>query len=261
MTRPRAVMNGGLGGFVTIGSTIVMETLGHGKVTWPKNRRRRRNKSPPSSIVQESDKYFVKQEIVPPFAENCQQAPRTPRTPVSRYNVLLTPSSGYSNNPLTPKYSSPLELPGSLLLPSQGFPQSDPPCTPARLPAPSRSSSEDSDCIWTPGFSVSSATDIEDDEMPKSFPPKHLLRAAKSGKARDFSAPAFHELTIGKPLSTMSTDELLAELPQLTTEAIKAIWIPAIIKQHDRIKNLLQGAADVRLDTNTEFQGLGQVCY
>jgi hypothetical protein len=270
-TRQRAITNCGLGGFVTIGSLMVMENKqGDGKATWPKNRRRKRNRPSPISIIRESDKYFVKQEIVSPVAENYPM--RTPRTPVSRYNQLLTPSCDYNNNlpplamPLTPKQqiiSSPLELPGSLLLPSQGFPQSDPPCTPARLPAQSRSrsSSEESDCVWTPGFSVSSATDIEDDEMPKSFPLKHLPRAAKPGKPRNFSAPATHELDIGKPISAMSTDELLMELPQMPAEAVQAIWVPAMVKQHDRIKNLLQDAADVRLDTNSELQDYGQVSF
>jgi hypothetical protein len=270
-TRQRAATSFGLGGFVTIGNLMLKENRqGDGKATWPKNRRRKRNKPPPISIIRESDKYFVKQEIESPVAKNYPT--RTRRTPVLRYNQLLISSCDYNNNlpplaaPLTPKQqiiSSPLELPGSLLLPSQGFPQSDPPCTPARLPAPSRSqsSSEESDRVWTPAFSVSSATDIEDDEMPKSFPPKHLPRAAKPGKSRNFSTPATHELDIGKPISAMCADELLTELPQIPAEAVQAIWVPAMVKQHDRIKNLLQDAADVRFDTNSELQDFGQVSF
>ena len=266
VTRQRAVSNGGLGGFVTIGSIMVMETRqGDGKATWPKNRRRKRNEPPPISIIQESDKFFVKQEVLSPTTESGLL--RTPRTPVSRYNPLLTPSSVYSNylppTPVTPKQQiipSASELPGSLLLPSQGFPQSDPPCTPARLPALSRSSSEESDSVWTPAQSVSSATtDIEDNEMLKNFPPKHLPRAAKSNKPRIFSSPVAHELEIGKPMSTMDADELLDELPQLSPEAVKAIWIPAMFKQHEKIKKLLQVAADARVNTNNDVYHLGQV--
>lgn len=269
-TRRRAVSNGGLGGFVTIGSIRVMETSqGDGKATWPKNGRRRKNKPPPISIIQDSDKYFVKQEVLSPTPIAEDKFTLSPRTPISRYNALLTQSGVHGNHlpppqpPLTPKQQllpSALELPGSLLLPSQGFPQSDPPCTPARpLLCPSRSSSEESDQIWTPAISTSSATDIEDDEMPKPFPPKHLPRAAKTSKSRNFTAPAAQELGIGKPISAMSAEELLEELPQLGSDAVKAIWIPAMIKQHDRIKKLLQDAADVRLDTSSGIHDFGQV--
>jgi hypothetical protein len=267
--RRRAFSNGGLGGFVTIGSIRVMETSqGDGKATWPKNGRRRKNKPPPISIIQDSDKYFVKQEVLSPTPISDEKCTLSPRTPISRYNALMTQSSVYGNHlpppqpPLTPKHQllpSALELPGSLLLPSQGFPQSDPPCTPARtLLCPSRSSSEESDQIWTPAISTSSATDIEDDEMPKPFPPKHLPRVAKASKSRNFTAPASQE-RIGKPISAMSAEELLEELPQIGSDAVKAIWIPAMIKQHDRIKKLLQDAADVRLDTSSDIHDFDQV--
>lgn len=268
-TRQRAVSNGGLGGFVTIGSIRVMETnQGDGKATWPKNRRRKKDRPAPISIIQGSDKFFIKQEVLSPTPIADESLPQSPRTPVSRYNPLLK-SASVSNNHLPPPppphtkqqcLPAALELPGSLLLPSQGFPQSDPPCTPSRtLPCLSRSSSEESDQIWTPAISISSATDIEDDEMPRPFPPMHLPRAAKPSKLRDHEASATQELGIGKPISSMSAEELLSELPRLDAGVVKSVWVPAMIRQHDRIKKLLQDAADVRFDANIGIQDFDQV--
>jgi hypothetical protein len=90
--RTRAVSNGGLGGFVTIGSIRVMETSqGDGKATWPKNRRRK-NRPPPISIIEGIDKYFIKQEVMSPTPIAEDKCSPSPRTPISRYNALLTPS-------------------------------------------------------------------------------------------------------------------------------------------------------------------------
>ena len=250
-----------------------METnQGDGKATWPKNRRRRKGRPAPISIIQGNDKFFIKQEVLSPTPID-DSLPISPRTPVLRYNPLMKTACVPINHlpPIPPPHTkqqllpAALELPGSLLLPSQGFPQSDPPCTPARrLPCLSRSSSEESDQtwtdqIWTPASAFSSTTEIEDDEMPRPFPPMHLPRVAKASKLRDCEAPVTPELGVGKPISSMSAEELLSELPQLDANTVKSVWVPAMLKQHERIKKLLQDACNVRFDASIEIHDFDQV--
>lgn len=57
----------------------------------------------------------------------------------------------------------------------------------------------------------------------------------------------------------MTAEELLKELPQLSPHTVKAIWIPAMIEQHNRIKKLMQEAAEIRLDTSSDIHEFGQV--
>jgi hypothetical protein len=79
-------------------------------------------------------------------------------------------------------------------------------------------------------------------------------------KLRNFTSPPPQELGIGKPISAMSAEELLEELPLLNPDVMKAFWIPAMLKQYERIKKLLQDAAEVHLEASGDIHEFGQVC-
>lgn len=155
--------------------------------------------------------------------------------------------------PTTPEQTAilPVELPGSILLPSQGFPQADPPITPARDDYRSRWS-EESRRSPTPSLDSSSTTDGEMDIF------KNLTSPQKgSVRAKTFSASRMKETS--KPFTAMSAEELMQCLPDLNMSLVLHSWVPAMEKELKRIKALLQGAAEVRLQSQANLGIFGTV--
>lgn len=157
--------------------------------------------------------------------------------------------------PPTPEQTTPLpiELPGSILLPSQGFPQADPPVTPARDKIQARPRDE-SRRSSTPSLDTSSTTETDMDIFKHlTSPPKQSHRANTSS-----SAPVN---STSKPFTAMSVEELMQCLPDLTMSVVSHNWVPAMEGELKRIKSLLQEAAEVRLESQTDMKNFGNVSF
>lgn len=157
--------------------------------------------------------------------------------------------------PTTPDQTTPLpvELPGSILLPSQGFSQADPPVTPARdkFQAPS---SEVSTRSSVPSLDTSSTTDTEMDMFKNLTSPQK-----RSHRSKTFSSSPTKSTS--KPFTAMSAEELMRCLPHLNMSVITGNWAPAMEVELKRIKGLLQGAAEVRLDSQADLKSYAMVSF
>lgn len=186
-------------------------------------------------------------------------SPARASPPVSRYNVTerVRFSASVPGTPATPDSKvnlQPVELPGSLLLPSQGFPQSEPPVTPSRQTF-ERSYSDESSSVWscTPELSTCSTVTASDMDVLRSFSPKKVTKS-------NISSPATASVhKIGKPFSAMTAEDLIQCLPHCSPSMITNTWVPAMLREHRKIKNLLQDAADIKMDANAELRDLGAV--
>jgi hypothetical protein len=247
---------------------LIWDHVNGGKTTWPK---RRKQRPPPIDVgidgcllmtTLTSTSVMMPGRRTPltpgtPWTVNTANAavadmtPSRASPPVSRYNVggqaqVYTMMPGTPSTP-EPKFKSePAELPGSLLLPSQGFPQSEPPVTPARQTF-GRSFSDQSSSNWssTPGLSTCSAVTTAEMEVK---PTRSSTSTASVPK-------------IGKPFSAMTAEELIQCLPQCSPSTIYNTWAPAMLREHQKIKNLLQNASEIMNNRNTELRDFGAVCY
>jgi hypothetical protein len=276
-TRPRAVSNGGLGGFVQLEPLIWDQSHGS-KSTWP---RRRKQRPPPIDLGIEGSLLLTTVASTAFIIQGCR-TPVTPGTPwamktanpavramtparasppVSRYSVTgrARVYASMPETPATPESNpsvQPVELPGSLLLPSQGFPQSEPPVTPSRQTFGRSYSDESSSTLCsTPGLSTCSTATAAEMDVLRSFSPKK-----KPTKSTTSSASTHSVHKIGKPFSAMTAEELIQCLPECSSTMIVNTWVPAMLREYQKIKKLLQDASDVQMDTNTELRDFGAVC-
>jgi hypothetical protein len=275
--RPRAISNGGLGGFVQV-DQLIWDHVNGGKTTWPKRRKQR-----PSPIDVGIDGNILLTTLT--STSVVIPGPRTPVTPGTPWTVNTTnaaftdmmasrtspPISRYNmsgqarvynwmpGTPSTPEpnfKSEPVELPGSLLLPSQGFPQSEPPVTPARQTFGRSYSGESSSTLSsTPGLSTGSAVTATEMDVLRSFSPKKKEAKPTTSSASTTSVPK-----IGKPFSAMTAEELIQCLPQCSPSTICNAWVPAMLREHQKIKSLLQDALEIKVNGNVELRDFGAVC-
>lgn len=224
--------------------------------------------------------------------DHCQKATIITPPPLSRYNqhghdlyLELSPQlSHLSQNGcafdtqriVTPTRAQstlgePIELPGSLLLPSQGFPQSYPPKVPPHVNERSHSAPA------VPGISQPSSmipeaasTLIDYDKLEPVMaliPPmptsndskaKRQVRTAPSSRSTSTSEWSNQDaLPMRKsslrskptmpqcgpppvPLSKMSLEELIQVLPTLDAAIIAHDWVPCILARHRELKHLLK---------------------
>lgn len=267
--RPRAVSHGGLGGFVQVDQLIYDAHCS--KSSWPKGRNKR---PPPINIGFDGgmgltaisaislDLQGCRTPVTPytPYRPNASPAimttiPDSHCLPLSRYNMARRPCvcASVQETPSAPNQKfipQPVELPGSLLLPSQGFPQSEPPVTPPRQ-IYERHCSDDaiSTRCSTPGLSTCSTLSSGNMDVLKAFSPKK--KAAKSTTSST-SNQSFSK--IGKPFSAMTAEELIHCLPECSPVVIANLWVPAMVREHEKIKVLLQDAAFVKMDANVELK-------
>lgn len=157
-------------------------------------------------------------------------------------------------------FSSPIELPGSLLLPSQGFPQENPPITPPRQIV-RRKTDESSIASTLPELTTSASSDTDDFEMVKPFgsPKKKALRDAKAFQVTASSTLFEGHATTNKAFQSMTVDELLSRLPSLKVDVIQGIWLEAMRQEYSRLKVLLDDAGNVKLDTHHDLRHFGEV--
>lgn len=121
------------------------------------------------------------------------------------------------------------ELPGSLLLPSQGFPP--PPETPVKL---IRRTTNESDLSSTPPLtscntvssSASSTMGFWKAKAPEegSQPSSDGWSHADAQSDKTYPPPS----SITKPFNSMSVEELLDALPGCSPEAVTQIWVPVM---------------------------------
>jgi hypothetical protein len=272
--RPRAISNGGLGGFVQV-DQLIWDHVNGGKTTWPKRRKQR----PPPIDVGIDGSILVTTLTSTSMVISGRKTPVTPGTPwtmnaavtdmmasrtsppVSSYSVagqarVYTSMPGTPSTP-EPKFKSePAELPGSLLLPSQGFPQSEPPVTPARQTfGRSYSGGSSSTLSSTPGLSTCSTVTVTEMDVLKSLSPKKREVKPATSSACTTSVPK-----IGKPFSAMTAEELVQCLPQCSPSTICNTWVPAMLRELQKIKSLLQDALEIKVNGNVELRDFGAVC-
>ena len=256
--RPRAVSNGGLGGFVRP-DIARHEVSEYG--TWPKRGRRR---PPPLEISYDNDNLLVP---APPWSAISIQSSKgtwSPNTPgsygsdtghvttirsqestplISRFNSATQLSN---SRPVTPGYANlpskipPAELAGSLLLPSQGF--APPPATPPRLPNIRRRNTDDSDLDSVPSLTTTSSLDSSSSDMDrlKGLSTHHW----KGSTSNAVIAKTAHKTsTVSKPFSAMSIEEVLVSLPK-DPATVARVWLPEMQKKCSEMRQLLQKAQD-----------------
>jgi hypothetical protein len=91
-------------------------------------------------------------------------------------------------------------------------------------------------------------------DVLRSFSPKK--KATKSSISSQ-SAASVHK--VGKPFSAMTAEDLIQCLPECSPSMIANTWVPAMVREHRKIKNLLQEAATIKTDANAELRDLGAV--
>ncbi|KIW11517.1 hypothetical protein PV08_10818 [Exophiala spinifera] len=162
-----------------------------------------------------------------------------PETPVTLVSDLTSP---------------PVELPGSLLLPSQGFPQTDPISPPPSLYR-SRRDTQESIISLVPTQSTSVSTD--------DLAMETLRNLTTSSRRNDQSAiPSYTigsrnvpESRITKPFTAMTVEELLDYLPQCkNSDTVKELWLPALRIHMDKMAALILDATEIKVD-----EGLDQI--
>lgn len=141
-----------------------------------------------------------------------------------------------------------IELPGSLLLPSQGFPQSNPPIVPTRLPLPGTSHSTQigtvlpqTDTLPSTTINMAKRSHQHSDSRSLSTsaqqtqcapPPRISSLPPKAAPPQQPHPPT--------PLSQMMMEELMQILPKLDAAVIAHDWMPCMQKRQQELKDWLQ---------------------
>ena len=58
----------------------------------------------------------------------------------------------------------------------------------------------------------------------------------------------------------MTAEDLIECLPEWNPSMIANTWVPAMLREYQKIKSLLQEAAEVKMDANAGLRDLGIVC-
>lgn len=285
--RPRSISNGGLGGLTV--PKPVQSSAGRPieTGTWP--RRKEKQRPPPLKIQHNKEQLLVP---APQMSARLSQetirswSPATPtnstidatvalmmvvnddswksRVPVSRFKISAGLPTIPANLPATPAKDTPLsktfpiELPGSLLLPSQGF---SPPIF--TLPQPgklSRTDTSDSDLSSLPSLTTSSSVASADMALFKNMTlPTRNRRLSTSDAATSSTQSDTRPGTIGKPFTAMTLEELFAAYSECDETTITSVWIPQMQKKLQDVKSLLQDSADIKLESHQTLSNLGKV--
>ncbi|KAK5049582.1 hypothetical protein LTR84_004511 [Exophiala bonariae] len=177
---------------------------------------------------------------------------------VSRYNPVepfvacLSPPQTPINARAALTHSLPVELPGSLLLASQGFPQTDPISPPPSL---HRRDTEESSLSSLPALSISPTTHEDDMDSLRhlTYPLRRNGRGVGTGDMPTYvirGQPLPDPLPkITKPLTAMNLEELLECLPKLDTTTVSDLWLPAVRVHLQEVTSLFHDACQIKLDT------------
>ncbi|KEF62871.1 uncharacterized protein A1O9_00844 [Exophiala aquamarina CBS 119918] len=185
---------------------------------------------------------------------------------ISRCNCHpTTPSNTCFSPPQTPidpraaaalNHSLPAELPGSLLLASQGFPQTDPISPPPSLHRRDTKDSNSSSLLAPPLSSASYEADM-DTIRHLTYPPRKNDRNGDPGEMPSYvigSQRAHDQTRITKPLTAMTLEELMMCFSHLDNSTVAELWLPAMRAQLQQVTSLLQEACEFKLDTVLEEQ-------
>lgn len=206
-------------------------------------------------------------DILPDIAvkEHMAESNRLLLSPLNRsaihcfhHSLPATPKTPHVNLP-----PSPIELPGSLLLASQGFPQQDPPITPPRQIIERRKTDESWNSSFLPDLTSSASSDPDESKMVKPFgsPKRKAPRQSKGAGSSGSSDPSDIRNNASKPFQCMTVDELLERLPSLKLEVIQGVWMQALRQEYTRLKILLEDAGKISLDTHYELKNFGEVFF
>jgi hypothetical protein len=262
--RPRASSHGGLGGLVRPEDIVVKRYYDDSEsMSWPS---RGRIRPPPLQITHENDNL-----LVPPapwsaksYPSNNSWTTKVPSsadggkpsrgfqksTPVSRFNpggLLKSPAS----RPVTPitvlpsVAPPPVELAGSLLLPSQGF--APPPATPPRPIKLQRRGTDESDSSSLPSLAHSISTESSSDSMDLF---KGLSHA--HWRANGLTSANGHKSSgVSKPFSAMTIEELLSSLHGCDSSTVARVWLPEMQKRCSQLKDTMQKSEDNKQSDST----------
>lgn len=261
--RDRSVSNGGLGGLVDLGRNERPGAM-HGK--WKEKKR-------PAPL-----KMFTSDGLLAswtPLFSSASRATTNARSPVSPLSLFTDGETAAAQN-ISPQaccsatsrcaiclsrklqpYSPatrvkaaqspgppPYELPGSLLLPSQGF--TPPPSTPTKLV---RRPTDESDLSSPPSLTTCDTTSSGGSSNMGFWKGKNAHEGASSLGSDAWRSSNDHNdklmsvtSTISKPFTRMSIDELLDALPGCNQAAIKELWIPEMRKKIAAAKIVYQTA-------------------
>ncbi|KIV82123.1 hypothetical protein PV11_04253 [Exophiala sideris] len=176
---------------------------------------------------------------------------------MSRYNPAA-PSQSFHSPPETPSrvmsmlVPNPAELPGSLLLPSQGFPQSDQIAPPPSLRLIRRDTDE-SNISSAPSLSSSNSSDDIDMDALRSL----TTPLRRNDRPGENTMPTYiignrnpHDAQISKPFSAMDIEELLRQLPRCNALMIDQFWLPAMQAQIQNMAQLLNDAGEMKIESS-----------
>ncbi|EXJ94605.1 hypothetical protein A1O1_03001 [Capronia coronata CBS 617.96] len=163
------------------------------------------------------------------------------------------PCCSLPETPISPLNSPPVELPGSLLQPSQGFPQTTPISPPPSLRIVRRDT-EDSTVSSVPTLSTSLSSDVDTMETFRNL----TTPLRKHDRTPDSTMPGYvigsradeGDSSITKPLSAMSIDELLDSLPECNPSVVTQLWLPAVRAQFQKMIDLLNDVGELKIESS-----------
>ena len=278
----RMIPNGGLGGLVTP-ELESMEHASNGTETKPV--RKIRCRPPPLRISSGCGSYMALPAQSSATSSLGLGGLWPPRTPPDRRKCSLLESDdgvGTSANasPTTSRYGSALpsnydllastpetpigpkpplllaELPNSLLLASQGFPQLLPISPPPSL-RQLRTNTEDSFTSSVPSLSPSVSTEAGTMEALRNLTTRKHDRANRD-------MPATYTIgsrapVITKPLAVMTVEELLDNLAGCDSKTIIEQWLPAMRMQLENMIKVLSDAGNLQIERSINQVSLSNV--
>ena len=244
--------------------------------TWPKRGRR----PPPLQMYRDIDNLLVP---AAPWSARSTQSGRSAWSPKAQLNYgedacLSTTSANHRLSPLIsrfnsassilvppetiklPPHATPVELPGSLLLPSQGFPP--PPATPSERINLKRQDTDDSELSTVPSLTTSASTVASSDDMDllKGLSTHHWKASTtNSGHLHANGNVNRQPSSVSKPFSAMTIEELLAVLSKYDSNTVARIWLPEMQKKCGHLKQLLQKSQANTVQSDDELKTIGNV--
>ena len=158
------------------------------------------------------------------------------------------------------------EVPGSLLLPSQGYAQLTPPATPPK-PFVKRTNTDNSIGPLSPLSSFTSRPELDGsspinitpiNEMGLPGSPKKRLARFRGGDDTSSTALDSH-INAGPQFRDLTLDDLLTRLPLLRMDVIQGTWLSAVRREHEKMKTLLSEAGYATQTSHKTLQSFGAV--
>ncbi|OAP65398.1 hypothetical protein AYL99_01370 [Fonsecaea erecta] len=270
----KIIANGGLGGLVR--AELAAGDQAQDKMD-AKIVSKFRRRPPPLRISSGCEAASLSPGLAPAASSSGLGGLLTPKTPTDRrkYSLLGVDIEGGAS-PLTPRYNpaapwtpgAPLpetpasptspysqitaELPGSLLLASQGFPQTNPISPPPSLRL-LRRDTEESIISSVPTLSTSASTDDGTMEALRNLTTpmrKHDRSAHSTMPSYTIGSRVPADLQITQPFTAMTIEAMLDKLPECDHVTISRHWLPAMRSQLQQMTSLLNEACNLKLESS-----------